>query len=432
MDFCRRNNLENTINNACAWVEVDLDAVAENLETVRSLVGPATKVCAVIKADAYGHGVVEVARLLQDRNVDYMAVAVLDEAVELRQMGIRKPILILGPLMPGQAPYVLRYDLTQTICSVEMAEELSREAIRQRKIAKIHVKIDTGMGRLGVFHREAPQFINNIKQLPGIELEGLFTHFATSDSIDKSYLYEQWESFNQVIQDVKAMGIHIPITHCATSATIIDLPFMKLDMVRPGLMLFGLYPREDMKGKVDLKPALTLKARISFLKEIHQERSISYGRKYTARPGQKIATLPMGYYDGYRRLFTNQGKVLAGGVPCPVVGAVCMDHVMVDVTQVPGVRRFDEVVIIGAQGDHRITVNDLAETLSTINYEVLAALGRRLPRIFHRKGHVVGVRNLAGYHSDQVAFTTFETPIPGAKSARDTDTMEMEVSGLSG
>jgi len=392
------NNKINGVTSG-AWIEVDLDAISENCRTVRSIIGNDTKICAVVKADAYGHGVIEIARLLSDEGVDYFGVAILDEAIELRKIGIEKPILVLGPLMPGQAAYVLRYNVTQTICSLEMAEELSREAFRQRKSVKIHIKVDTGMGRIGVYYEDAVAMIGRVRDLPYLEIEGIFTHCATADSPHKDYVYEQWKIFSQVLEDLKDQGVEIPISHMATSATIIDLPQMKLDMVRPGLMLYGLYPHPSQRLKVSLKPALTYKARISYLKDITRRRSISYGRKYFANVGEKIATLPLGYNDGIRRILTNQGEVLIHGKRCPMAGTVCMDHVMVNVSDISDVRRFDEAVLIGKQGEDEISVESIAQRLSTINYEVVSCLGRRVPRLYMQNGRRVAVRNLIGYHT---------------------------------
>jgi len=385
-----------------AWIEVDLDAIRDNFLTARSIVGNDTKICAVVKADAYGHGVCEVAPTLEKAGADYFAVAILDEAIELRKMGIEKPILVLGPLMPGQASYVLRYNITQTICSLEMAEELSREAFRDRKPAKIHIKIDTGMGRIGAYYEDAVAMISKIKDLPYLNIEGIFTHYATADSQNKDYVYEQWNNFTQVLEDLKSSGINIPISHVATSSTIIDNPEMKLDMVRPGLMLYGLYPRSSQREVVNLKPALTYKAKISFLKDIAKRRSISYSRKYFASVGEKIATLPLGYNDGIRRILSNQGEVIIKGKRCPMVGTICMDHIMADVTQLSDVKRFDEAVLIGKQGEEEIPVDELAKKLNTINYEITSCLGKRVPRIYLSGGKRVAVRNLLGYHSDTI------------------------------
>jgi alanine racemase len=388
--------------NAGAWIEVDLDAISYNYDTVRSIIGDETRICSVIKADAYGHGVYEVARLLERKGVDCFAVAVLDEGIELRRSGITKPILVLGPLMPEQTAYILRYNLTQTIVSLDMAKELSREALLQNRTVKVHIKIDTGMGRIGVFYEDAAEFVKEVRNLPNIEIEGIFTHYATSDSEDKSYVMEQWENFNQVLNDLKAEGIRIPISHVATSATVIDQPFMKLDMVRTGLMLYGIYPRANMREKVELKPALTLKAKVSYIKEMKKRQSISYSRRYFAEVGEKIATLPLGYNDGFRRLFTNNGEVLIQGKRCPMIGTVCMDHIMINVSQLDEVNEFEEAILIGKQGDEEISVDELANRISTINYEVISGLGKRLPRIYRRNGTMVAVRNLLGYHTSTI------------------------------
>jgi alanine racemase len=388
--------------NAGAWIEVNLDALSYNYDTVRSIVGDETRICSVVKADAYGHGVYEVARLLEQKNTDYFGVAVLDEGIELRKSGISKPILILGPLMQNQAYYVLRYNLTQTITSYDTAKELSNEALKQNETAKVHIKVDTGMGRIGVYYKNAVALIKAVRDLPNIEIEGIYTHFSTSDSEDKNYTFEQWNRFKEILDHLKNEGINIPIRHAATSAAVIDLPYMKLDMVRVGLMLYGLYPRANMREKIELRPALTLKAKISHLKEMEERMSISYGRNYFAEKGERIATLPIGYHDGFRRILTNNSEVLVHGKRCPVVGTVCMDHVMVNVNACDNVVNFDEVVIIGKQGNEEIPVDEMAEKLSTINYEIIASLGKRIPRVYMRKDQVVAVKNLLGYHTTTI------------------------------
>jgi alanine racemase len=393
---------ETSGTNAGAWIEVDLDAISYNYDTVRSIVGEDTRICSVVKADAYGHGVYEVARLLEQKGVDYFAVAVLDEGIDMRKSGISKPILIFSPLLPQQVYYVLRYNLTQTITSYEMAKELSDEAVRQGQTAKVHVKVDTGMGRIGVSYRHAVSLVKSIISLPNLEIEGIYTHFSTSDSEDKSFTIEQWNRFNEILDCLKKEGINIPIAHAATSSAVIDLPYMKLDMVRTGLMTYGLYPGSNMREKIELRPALTLKAKISYLKEIEERMSISYGRNYYADKGEKIATLPVGYYDGFRRLLTNNSEVLVHGKRCPVVGNVCMDHIMVNVSQCEQVKEFDEAVVIGKQGNDEIPVDEMAKKLSTINYEIISSLGRRIPRIYLRNGQITAVRNLFGYHTTTI------------------------------
>jgi alanine racemase len=408
--------------NAGAWIEVDLDAISYNYDTVRSIVGEDTRICSVVKADAYGHGVYEVARLLEQKGVDYFAIAMLDEGVDMRKSGISKPILIFSSLMPNQAYYVLRYNLTQTITSYAMAKDLSDEAVKQGKTAKIHVKVDTGMGRIGVNYRHAVNLVKSIIHLPNIEIEGIYTHYATSDSEDKNFTLEQWNRFNTILDHLKKEGINIPIAHAATSAAVIDLPFMKLDMVRIGLMMYGLYPRNSMRERIELRPALTFKAKISFFKEIEERMSISYGQNYYAEKGEKIATLPIGYYDGFRRMLAGKVEVLVNGKRCPVVGNICMDHIMVNVTQCDDVKEFDEAVIIGKQGNEEIPIDEIAEKLSTINYEVVSSFGKRLPRIYLRESQTAAVKNLLGYHTTTIIPADREAAVSVERAVSQTKT----------
>lgn len=367
-----------------AWAEINLNAVAHNLNELRRVTGSGAKVMAVVKANAYGHGAVEVSKTALDNGADYLGVALLNEAQELRAAGIKAPILILGYTHPEQVPDAVMEDITLTVYNIEGAKAISDAAVALGKKGKIHVKVDTGMGRLGFLTDiDAAGEIMKIAALPGVELEGMFTHFAVSDIKDKEYSKKQFEKFTEIDFQLKKMGLHIPIKHSANSAAIIDLPDFHADMVRAGVSLYGLYPSEEVfKDKVNLIPAMTFKARIANVKAVPAGISISYGRTYTTKTDTKVATIPVGYADGYTRLFSNRSHILVKGVRVPVIGRVCMDQFMVDVSNIPDVSIGDEVVLMGRQGDQAVTADELAEMIGTINYEIVCMVSARVPRVY--------------------------------------------------
>ncbi len=382
------------------WTEIDLDAIVHNIQEFRRLLSDEVKIMFVLKADAYGHGAMEVAEAAEKGGVDSFAVAFLEEGIELRLAGIKKPILLMGTTPPNQVPQVLDYKLTQTIISREIAEAISAEASRREMEVPVHVKVDTGMGRVGVLPEEAVSFIHDIASLPGIKIEGILTHLASADEEDLTYVREQVKTFDKVVEACEKSGMHIPQVHAANSAGAINVPEARYNLVRLGISLYGQYPSENIKsdckesGRVKLQPALSFKTRVGFLKEVPPGTCISYGSTFKTSRESLIATIPVGYADGLNRLLSSRGQVLVKGRRAPIVGRVCMDYSMVDVTDIEGVEVGDEVVIYGKQKGEEITVDEVADLLSTISYELLCAVDKRVCRFYIREGEVVAFRNL--------------------------------------
>ncbi|HBT20778.1 MAG TPA: alanine racemase [Peptococcaceae bacterium] len=373
-----------------AWAEINLDNLAHNIREVRRIVNSKSQIMAVVKANAYGHGVYEAGRVFLENGARYLGVAILDEAVKLRLKGFNVPIVILGYTPVSDLGMVVEYDLIQTIFDLDHANFLSEAALRQGKKAKIHIKIDTGMGRLGFPAEEkSVEIVEKIAELPGIFIEGIYTHFASADTKDKTYTLEQLKKFCWFLEKLRETGIDIPIKHAANSAALMDIPETHLDMVRPGIILYGLYPSDEVdKSKISLKPALSLKAQVASVKRMKAGSSISYGCTYTLKKDSLVAVLPIGYADGYSWLLSNKGYVLVGGKRVPIIGRVCMDQLMVDVSSVPDVKIGDEAVFIGRQGAEEITAEDIARWIGTINYEVICMISERVPRRYlsHQKG----------------------------------------------
>ncbi len=379
-----------------AWAEINLDNIAHNVKEIRRVTNKNAEIMGVVKADAYGHGVFEVTRTLLANGVSRLAVSMLDEAIQLRREGIEVPILILGYTDPARANEILENDVTQSVYSHELAQALSKEAVRQGKKVKLHIKIDTGMSRIGFMPGySAVKNVMEIEKLPNVIIEGLFTHFASADERDRDYTLMQFEKFMSICCELQRIGIHIPVKHCANSAGIIEYPEMHLDMVRPGIILYGMYPSNEVcKDKIDLKPAMTLKANIIMVKEIEQNTPISYGRIFITERKSKIATIPIGYADGYSRMLSNKGRVLINGQFASVVGRICMDQCMIDVTDIEGdIEVGDEVVLIGEQGQRNISVEDVAETIGIINYELVCIVGKRIPRAYVQNGKISKILN---------------------------------------
>ncbi|ADL12937.1 alanine racemase [Acetohalobium arabaticum] len=368
--------------NRPVWVEVNLENIRFNLKQIRARVSADTLVMAVVKADAYGHGAVPVARAAVEAGADRLAVGLPEEGVQLRNAGFEVPIQILGEVLPEQIPLLAKYGLIPTVSKLETAVELERINAQLESRQKIHLKVDTGMGRLGVKPDEVVGFAQKLSSFPHLELEGLLTHFATADEADKEYTRQQWQKFNYAIECLEAAGIRIPVKHCANSAAIIDLPEMELDLVRAGIMLYGLRPSDEVGDSLQLKSVLNWKARIVYLKEVDKGCGISYGATYTTADKAEIATIPLGYADGYFRALSNKGDVLINGRRAPIRGRVCMDQFMVDVTEIPGVSVGDEVILIGKQDDKEVTAMELADLVGTINYEIISKITKRVPRIY--------------------------------------------------
>ncbi len=359
---------------------IDLGALEHNFkEVIRRAEG--RKILAVVKADAYGHGAVRVSGRLLKLGAEMLGVALVEEGRELREAGIDAPILVMGALFREQVPAVIELKLTPVLYTMTVAQALSRAAEKQQAKVSVHVKIDTGMGRIGIAPEETPDFIAALRRLPGIDVQGLMSHFADADLRDKKFASKQLDRFEALVRELDARGIGIPVRHAANSAAILDYQRALFTMVRPGLMLYGYNPLET-GGNVDLEPVLSLVTRIAFLKSVSAGVPISYGRTFVTRRESRIATLPIGYADGYSRGLSNSGEAIVRGVRVPVVGRVCMDMCMIDVTDVPGVSEEDAVVLIGSQGKERITADAIAVKTGTIAYEVLCGISSRVPRIY--------------------------------------------------
>ncbi len=361
--------------------QVDLGALSHNYaEVVRRAGG--RNILAVVKAAAYGHGAVPVSRRLLQLGADMLGVALVEEGKELRTAGIHAPILVMGAEFPEQAEAVLELKLTPVIATLSFARALSVAAERMKAIVPVHVKIDTGMGRIGITPEEAVHFIDALRKLPGIDVQGLMTHFADADLRDKEYASKQLDRFETLTAELFTRGITLPVRHAANSAAILDYRRALFTMVRPGLMLYGYNPLEAGIEKADLRPVLSLVTRIAFLKKVPSGVPISYGRTFTTKRESIIATLPIGYADGFSRSLSNIGEAIVRGLRVPIVGRVCMDMCMADVTEVPGVSEGDAAVLIGSQGKERITADDIAKKTGTIAYEVLCGISSRVPRIY--------------------------------------------------
>jgi alanine racemase len=366
------------------WLEVDLSAIGSNTRRIAALVGPDVRVLASLKADAYGHGALRVARTVLHNGASWLGVATVSEAEPLRAAGITAPILVFGYTAPWQTREAVRLDLRATVYSLDAAHALSRAARDLDREVRVHVKIDTGMARLGLRAEDSSAivlFCERLLELPGVVLEGIFTHFATADSADQTYARRQLDRFNAVLAALDGRGLRPPLVHAANSAAMLTLPEARYDMVRPGIAIYGLPPSSEVQLPGGFRPALAFKTQVAQVKDIQAGEGISYGATYiTARP-TRIAVLPVGYADGFRRAPANWGEVLVRGKRAPLVGRVCMDQSMIDITDIPGVRQGDEVVLIGCQGDDELTAEAVAERLGTISYEVVSALLARVPRI---------------------------------------------------
>jgi alanine racemase len=383
------------LDTSLVWAEIDLNAIAHNIKELRRITHPEARLMGVVKADGYGHGAIEVARCALQNGAEVLGVARIEEGIQIRASGIEVPILIFGYTLPELAPNLLEYDLTQTVYTWASAQVLSQIATSLKKKIRIHLKVDTGMGRLGLlphnFQRDDSAAINAdaieetlaIAGLDGLELEGIFTHFATADSANKTYAEDQLDLFMNFLNRLRKAGLEPPVRHAANSAALIDMPQSHLDMVRPGIASYGLYPSDAVDKKhVPLKPAMALKARIIHLKKVPAGFKVSYGSTYQTRKATTIATIPIGYADGLNRLLSSSGQMLVHARRAPIIGRVCMDLTMLDVGHIDNVQMDDEVVIFGQQGSDTITVDEIASALDTINYEIVTSITARVPRVY--------------------------------------------------
>ena len=379
------------------WAEIDLDALARDFAAVRQAANPNAKVCCVVKADAYGHGAVRMAQEFEALGADWFAVSNLEEALQLRLGGISQPMLVLGYTPPEEAASLAKHAISQCVYSLDYAKELSHCAVEAGVTVKIHVKIDTGMSRLGFYYQDISRDEATVQEvkaactLPGLYPEGIFTHFAVSDEgkAGDAFTMRQFGCFKEMIESLLREDVSFEVRHCANSAAVFDYPLSHLDMVRAGIVIYGA-----LRNRPELTPVLSLKSVVSHVKTVLPGATISYGRKFTAEKEMRVATVPVGYADGYPRILSAKGaQVLIGGKRCPILGRVCMDQLMADVTALPQVKVGDLVTLIGRDGEEEITADELAALEGSINYEVVCGLSKRVPRVYLKNGRVDSIYN---------------------------------------
>lgn len=372
--------------------DVYLDRICRNIERTRAIIKGETDICAIVKADAYGHGAIPVSKVLYPY-VDAYAVAMIQEAVELREAGIDKPILILGFTQQPYVKELVVYDVMASVYNLEMAQWISKEAVRQNKIAKIHIKLDTGMSRIGfALTEENISVIKEISQLDNLQIDGCFTHFAKADEKDLSFTKEQMKRYENYVEKLEKAGISIRVHHISNSAGIMMMPDANLDMVRSGISTYGLYPSEEVdKSRLWLEPAMEIKSYVSYVKEVEAGVGISYGGTYQTTERTTVATIPVGYGDGYPRALSSKGDVLIHGKRAPILGRICMDQFMIDVTHIPNVQMGDVVTLMGTDGEENISVEELGAKSYSFNYELVCDVGKRIPRVYYYKGKKVGI-----------------------------------------
>ncbi len=366
-------------------IEIDLDALAHNFNVLKQRLAGATEIMAIVKSDAYGHGMIQVARRLRSEGAGYFGVSKLGEALELRDAGISNPILVLLGIEPAEVEAALEHGIIITVYREEMAKAISEDAIKRGMKARVHVKVDTGMNRLGVPYGSSFDFLDKVKELEGLEVCGLFSHFSVADEAsadDRDFTYAQLTRFKDVVDYSRKIGLPITHFHMANSAALIALPEAHFQLVRPGIALYGGYPSSYFTEAVDLRPVMSLKTKIIHLKTIPSGEDIGYGRTYTTSRETLVATIPVGYDDGYSRLLSSRSEALVRGKRVPVVGRVSMNMITLDVSEVPNASVGDEVVLLGKQGNDRITGEELAEKCGTINYEVFCNLGSLRKKVF--------------------------------------------------
>ena len=379
------------------WAEVDLDAIWENMVHMKENIAEKTKILAVIKTDGYGHGGVPIAKMLEQ--LDFMfgyAAATYEEAHVLREAGVKKPILILGYTFPYCYEELIREEIRPAVYRRDTVEELVAAAAKVGQKAKVHIKVDTGMGRIGITpDEEGLEFVRFLIEHPELEVEGIFTHFAKSDETDKTSANHQLELFQDFIKKIQTeLGITIPVKHCSNSAAILEMPQANMDMVRAGITTYGLYPSEEVsKDIVPLRAAMSLYSHIVYCKTIHAGQSVSYGGLFTAQKDTRVATIPVGYGDGYPRSLSGKGYVLIHGKKAPILGRVCMDQFMVDISEIPEAMDGDKVTLLGMDGTERITAEELGELSGRFNYEFVCDLGKRIPRVYIQHGEITEVRD---------------------------------------
>ena len=388
MDFVKRT-----------WAEISLDAIAHNFHEIEKKVDGRAKICCVIKADGYGHGAVELAHIYERLGADFFAVSNIDEGIEIRTSGVKLPIVILGYTPVRDAQRLAQYNISQAVFSLDYAKALSAQCAEYGCVCKIHIKCDTGMSRIGFMCQQFPRDEYSIKEiyeacsLTNLQLEGLFTHFCVSDETEegREFTTKQFNNFYHVKTELERLGLKIPVVHCSNSGAIEDYDNTYCDMVRAGIILYGLAPSPKLCGKLDLQPAMTLKTTIAYVKNLKAGADISYGRTFTAEQDMKIATVPIGYADGFVRQNAKEGYMLVNGRRAKIVGRICMDQTMLDVTDIADVKIGDEVIVFGTGGHGEPTADTIAENTETINYEVVCLVGKRVPRIYYKNGIITDV-----------------------------------------
>lgn len=380
------------------WAEIDLNAIENNFKNIKKLINKNTKILCVLKADAYGHGAEFLVKEYERLEADWFGVSNLNEGIQLRNSGATKPILIFGYTNPNAAALLNKYNISQTVFSYEYAQELQKACQKDSLNVKIHLKIDSGMSRIGFLaHNQSEREtsikeISKINQMDELNIEGIFTHFAVADDItnNKAYTENQFANFSNMISELENLNIKLPLKHCCNSGGIINFPHMQLNMVRAGIILYGTHPSNETCGKIDLQPAMQLKAVVSQVKSVPAGTSVSYGITFTSPKEMKIASVTIGYADGYSLKFSNNSEMLVHGKRAKIVGRVCMDQLMLDVTDIPDVKEGDEVVVFGHSGTAELSTDELAKKIGTISYEIICLVGKRVPRIYLKNGELVG------------------------------------------
>ncbi len=376
-----------------------MDAAISNYHAIKEKIGEDTKICCVVKADGYGHGAVELAKLYSELNCDYFAVSNLDEALELRDADIKEPIVILGYTPANRCDDLSKYNISQAVYGLDYAKMLSDECVKAGVKCKIHIKCDTGMSRLGFMCQQFPRDDYSVEEirtactLPNLVTEGIFTHFAVADECDegRDFTRQQYNAFTHTVDALKKQGIVFEVTHCSNSGAILDHADMKLDMVRAGIILYGLAPSDKLRDKLNLEPIMRLKTMVSYVKEIKKGTTVSYGRTFTAQRDMKIATVPVGYADGYIRAFAKDGYMFIKGQKAKIIGRICMDQTLLDVTDIEGVEIGNVCVLFGNGRGGEPTPDDVAKWGNTINYEIVCSVSKRVPRLYRRDGVTVEV-----------------------------------------
>lgn len=381
------------------WAQIDLEALDYNFKSIKSKLKESTKILCVLKADAYGHGAEFLVKEYERMGADWYGVSNFDEAVQLRKNGAKKPILIFGYTPSNMVHLLYKYDISQALFSLEYAKKLFDECKSKNLRIKVHLKIDTGMSRIGFFSQTPENIEKSIQDItyirenmPELEIEGMFTHFSVSDDIknNREYTLKQYDNFKSVVRKLEENGINIPLKHCCNSGGIINFPEMQMDMVRAGVILYGLHPSKETKDKIDLKPVMQLKTVISQVKTIPKDVSVSYGRTFISKKEIKLASVAIGYADGYSLRFSNIAHMIVLGQRVPIVGRVCMDQLMLDVSNIENVREGDVVTVFGNDEKEAITVDELAKLIGTINYEIVCLIGKRVPRVYVKDGETIG------------------------------------------